>query len=94
MEWLRGPGPEARLPAGNREEGAPGVGAAAPRQGEGAPGYRDRAGTGAPGCWLGPRSLERGAEGGTAGSGYGGGGEGRAARAATCRCPGPRPWGG
>lgn len=64
MEWLRGPGPEARRPAGNREEGAPGVGAAAPRQGEGAPGYRDRAGTGAPGCWLGPRSLERGAEGG------------------------------
>lgn len=39
------------------------MGAAAPRQGEGAPGYWDRARTGAPGCWLGPWSLERGAEG-------------------------------
>lgn len=89
-----GPGPEARRPEGGREEGTPGVGSGARAAGEGAPEYWDRAGTGALGCWPGPRSLERGAEGGKAGSGYGGGGDGRAARAATCRCRGPRPRGG
>lgn len=80
-EWSGSGDPAPRLGgrrAAGREEGTPGVGSGAPAgEGEGVPEYWDRAGTGAPGCWPGPRSLERGAEGGTAGSGYGGGGEGR-----------------
>lgn len=67
MEWLR----EAR-PRGSAAGGQPGGGNTRggerrPGTGEGAPEYWDRAGTGAPGCWLGPRSLERGAERGVGG---------------------------
>lgn len=81
-----GPGPEARRPEGGREEGTPGVGSGARAAGEGAPEYWDRAGTGALGCWPGPRSLERGAEGGGR-QGQVTAGEGMAGR------PAPRPAG-
>lgn len=71
MEWLR----EAR-PRGSAAGGRPGGGNTRggerrPGTVEGVPEYWDRAGTGALGCWPGPRSLERGAERGV------GGGDGR-----------------